>query len=154
MEYMELGQNWNKVIFSDEKKFNLDGPDGLHYYWRDLRKENRQIMSRNFGGGSVMIWAAFSYTGKSKIAFISERLNSEKYCLMLENYLLPFARSNYGHDFIFQQDNARIHTSMYSKEWFEANNVILLNHPPLSPDLNPIENLWGQLTRAVFQNGR
>jgi hypothetical protein len=64
------------VIWSDEKKFNLDGPDGMQYYWVDLRKE-LEIFSKNVhGGGSVIVWAAFSWDGTTDIVFVDGRLNS------------------------------------------------------------------------------
>lgn len=78
-EHMSWTSEWNKVMFSDEKKFNLDGPDGLQYYWNDLRTEEQVRMSRNFGGGGVMIWAAFCFKGRSKIAWIRTKMNSESY---------------------------------------------------------------------------
>uniref|UniRef100_A0A915DS67 Transposable element Tc3 transposase n=1 Tax=Ditylenchus dipsaci TaxID=166011 RepID=A0A915DS67_9BILA len=49
--HMSWTHEWESVIFSDEKKFNLDGPDGFSYYLRDLRKEQRFFSKRNFGGG-------------------------------------------------------------------------------------------------------
>lgn len=60
---------------ADEKKFNLDVPDGLTYYWHDICKEPRYFSQRNFGGGFVMIWAAFSAFGKSSLAFVDKRIN-------------------------------------------------------------------------------
>lgn len=46
---------WNCVLFSDEKRFCLDGPDLLHSYWHDLRKDPAVIWRRKRGGGGVMI---------------------------------------------------------------------------------------------------
>jgi hypothetical protein len=40
-EVMSWSEKWRKVIFTDEKKFNFDGPDGFSYYFHDLRKEER-----------------------------------------------------------------------------------------------------------------
>jgi hypothetical protein len=57
--------DWSDVVFSDEKKFNLDGPDGFQHYWHDLRGEVRFLSKRKFGGGFLMVWAAFGLHGKS-----------------------------------------------------------------------------------------
>ena len=30
------GTNWRDTVFSDEKKFNVNGPDGFKNFWHDL----------------------------------------------------------------------------------------------------------------------
>lgn len=60
-----------------KKKLNLDGPEGFHYYWHDLRKSPYVLMSHQMGGDSVMAWAGFSAQGKADIVFVRSRMNSE-----------------------------------------------------------------------------
>lgn len=43
-----------QIIFSDEKKFNLDGPDGYNYYWHDLRKEPIYFSKSRKGSKGIM----------------------------------------------------------------------------------------------------
>lgn len=152
-DHVDFGEKWKIVVFSDEKKFNLDGPDGFKFYWHDLSKEPKTCMSRNFRGGGLMVWGGFSYAGKLRLRFISNRMNSSDYIEMLEP-VIDEIESSVGPDFIFQQDNAAIHVSKKSKEWFTSKDIPLLPWPACSPDLNPIENLWGIVSRDVYRNGR
>ena len=64
------------------------------------------------------------YTAKSYIATLEEGL-----------------KAVYEPPLRFQQDNASIHKAGITKTWFEENAISLLDWPPHSPDLNPIEHI-------------
>ena len=69
---------WNYVVFSDEKKFKGDGPDGLGCYWHDPRSKEHIFSKRQNGGFSVMIWGAISLYWVSPLIYMEGRKDSIK----------------------------------------------------------------------------
>ena len=53
-------------------------------------------------------------------------------------------------DCIFQQDNAPPHTARITKQWLANNSIPVLDWPPYSPDLKPIEHVWGHLKQKLY----
>lgn len=47
------------------------------------------------------------------------------------------------------QDNAPAHSADFTKNWLEQNIKEVLEHPPQSPDLNPIEIIWAIMKKQI-----
>ena len=81
--YQTWDSEWKAVIFSDEIKFNLDGPDGIQYYWYDSSINEESYSSRASGVGSIMVWGTMSSSGKLKLQEVKGRMKAQDFVSML-----------------------------------------------------------------------
>ena len=153
-EHENWEKEWENVIWSDESKFELFKGDGRKYVWRqEHEKYDLQYLISTFKSGqeSVMIWGCFTESGLGPLVKLEGRITAVIYVDILQNNLLSYIDTlENKEDYIFQEDNAPIHTANIAKKWRRDNNIESLPWPAQSPDMNPIENLWDELDRQVW----
>jgi len=119
---------WEKMVFTDESKFNLHGPDGFKKVWHfpGCKIQDHHIRPVvKFGGGNVMVWGAITYRGVGKLVFINGRMDSQQFIEVLSlGYNETLAMHGYEQgEMILQQDNDPKHTSRLTKEWLDENRI-------------------------------
>ena len=82
-------KEWRKVVFSNEKKFNLNGPNGFLNYWlaKNFPKEN---YSRRLSGKDLLRSGVegFSSSGKFKLQFVSGQPKAAGFVKLLNDFSL------------------------------------------------------------------
>ncbi|GBN88684.1 hypothetical protein AVEN_258551-1 [Araneus ventricosus] len=111
LKYAENVMSWSdkrkQIIFSYQKKFNLDVRDGYKQYWHDLRKNRKNASDDKWEddhywfGDPVFMMDGTNYS----------KLESAQYQAVLYDLLIPFGPLLGIANLIFQQDNASCHTS-------------------------------------------
>lgn len=148
---------WSRVYFSDEKCFYGRGFNGQQWVIREpgTALDPAHCAHKIARPVKVNVWACFSAAGPGFLHVFYDNMNSDMYRKILDDNLIDVAARDFPvigdsvTEWHFLQDNAPMHKARIVTEWFHNKGVSVLDFPPYSPDLNPIENLWAIMARKV-----
>lgn len=152
-----LNYDFEHVAFMDEKVFvsSADGRVSLYRANNTRYEENNVLPNRRSGRISIGFWGWMNSGGPIELCEIAGRMGSDAYLDILKDVFLPSARIVYPdhHRITFIQDNSSVHNARRVQNWIsEQDDLELIKIPPKSPDLNPIENLWGLMVQNWDSN--
>ena len=135
------GVDWNRIVFTDETTVRLN--QLKRCVWNLPRK--RKVFRTVKYPVKVNLWGCFSCNGFGRIYCFHENLRADLLCKIYKRCLLPTARNHFGQNATgreLQEDNDPKHISRLAKQRRSNNSIQRIDWPFMSPDLNPIENIW------------
>ena len=137
---------WENFRFTDESSFALI-PNSHHLYVR--RRQNERFRqdclapSTRWRSPTLMVWGAIGANGVGPLHRCDGNVNQHAYMDILAQHL------QYFHGAIIVQDNAPCHKALSVRNFLHDYSIQHLHLPSISPDLNPIENMWAHLKRNI-----
>ena len=160
--------DWKGVLFTDEASVELGARPGPIYVSRRKNTrdaEKNMIPTFRSDRFTIMVWAGIAYDFKTPLYVIplapsrvergvrikAETLTAQKYAdLIIDGPLrAAIAASERPGGLSVVEDSSPCHTGLVARERRAQRQTRSQGHPPASPDLNPIENIWAIIKKLL-----
>lgn len=142
------------IVFTDESRFQK----GAENQWRRIRRgqwNETCFTTKEKFPLTVMVWGAIGHDYRSPLMECSNSVNAAEYVNILDKSdMLSEMNERHGRGkWTLMQDGAPCHLAHSTLEWLDQRHVCTVpGWPPNSPDLNPIEQVWGIMKVLLRKN--
>lgn len=115
--------DWEKVLWSDESKFDLFGTKRRIYVRRQPGERFRNeclVPTVKHGGGSILVWGCFAGGKVGNLKRIDGIMKKEDYHQILQRHAIPSGNTLVGQGFWFQEDNDPKHSSNLCRNYLNV----------------------------------